>query len=54
MFISLLHFRTALAEAELEYNPNHKSTAIILRILLNVVPEILNEYKEKGYYSYVS
>lgn len=32
------HFRTALAEAELQYNKNHKSTCVTLRVALRTKP----------------
>ncbi|XP_022911391.2 isoleucine--tRNA ligase, mitochondrial isoform X1 [Onthophagus taurus] len=37
--------RTALAEAELEYKDNHKSTAIIIKLKLNQIPDVLKEHK---------
>lgn len=38
--------RTALAEAELEYNPNHKSTAAIVKIKLQSVPFYSNDKEQ--------
>ncbi|KAL8566840.1 hypothetical protein ACOMHN_052238 [Nucella lapillus] len=35
--------RTALAEAELEYNPDHKSTSVYVKFPLSCVPEVLQE-----------
>lgn len=37
----LIIYRTALAEAELEYDQNHKSTQVYLALKLDRVPEEL-------------
>ncbi|KAI4470426.1 soleucyl-trna synthetase [Holotrichia oblita] len=34
--------RTALAEAELEYNPVHKSKAVTVKVKLNSIPSVIN------------
>lgn len=39
-----MNFRTALAEAELQYNENHKSISVILKLKLSRVPEVLKSY----------
>lgn len=44
----MIAFRTALAEAELEYNLKHKSTAVIVKLKLSYVPDqIYNGEKSK-------
>jgi len=45
--------KTALAEAELEYNPNHKSTSIYVRFKLNKFSHVLNEYKDRNIYAVI-
>lgn len=37
-------FRTALAEAELEYDPQHKSTEVYVAFPLLKPPEILQDF----------
>jgi isoleucyl-tRNA synthetase len=47
---AVLHFeycsvhRTALAEAELEYNPAHCSTAVTVRLLMQRVPDAIRSF----------
>ena len=42
-------FRTALAEAELEYNENHKSKAIIVKFKMSRIPEALKNFGNNIY-----
>lgn len=43
-----MYFRTALAEAELEYNKNHVSPSLYIRFKLNKLPDSLKKYDEYG------
>lgn len=40
--ISFFNFRTALAEAELEYNESHKSPSIYVRLEMKDIPQVPN------------
>lgn len=41
--------RTALAEAELEYNETHKSTTVILRLKMLNLPDLFAKYQSNVY-----
>ena len=45
--------RTALAEAELEYNPNHKSTSIYVRFKLNKLSDKLTDFGGRNVYALI-
>nr|CAD7588297.1 unnamed protein product [Timema genevievae] len=45
--------RTALAEAELEYNPSHRSTAVTARLRLTRLPEPLREHTSEEVFALV-
>ena len=44
-------FRTALAEAELEYNDNHQSKCATIRLRVSELPPTLAEFKGKNLYA---
>ena len=45
--------RTALAEAELEYNPNHKSTSIYVRFKLNKLSDKLKDFGGRNVFALI-
>ncbi|XP_048504759.1 isoleucine--tRNA ligase, mitochondrial isoform X2 [Athalia rosae] len=45
--------RTALAESELEYNKQHSSTCATVRLLLNVLPPALENFKGRSVYALI-
>lgn len=38
-----IHFRTALAEAELEYDPQYKSTEVYVTFPVENIPEVMKD-----------
>ncbi|XP_034191573.2 isoleucyl-tRNA synthetase, mitochondrial isoform X1 [Osmia lignaria lignaria] len=45
--------RTALAESELEYNKQHQSKAVIVRLRVDDLPEKLNSFKDRTVYALI-
>ncbi|XP_060827749.1 isoleucine--tRNA ligase, mitochondrial [Bombus pascuorum] len=45
--------RTALAESELEYNQQHQSKAVTVRLRINDIPERLNSFKNRAVYALI-
>ncbi|XP_003699827.3 isoleucyl-tRNA synthetase, mitochondrial [Megachile rotundata] len=45
--------RTALAESELEYNKNHQSKTVIVRLRVSDLPKELNSFKDRTVYALI-